>query len=49
MPSSVEVDYFGFSFNYQILIIFKIGEKECSIESIIEIVTLRLKEIKIEF
>ena len=48
IPSDVEVDKFGFSFDYQIAILFEMGEKEWEKETIMSLVEERLKEMNIE-
>ena len=48
IPFDVEVDKFGFSFDYQIAILFEMGEKEWARDTIMDLVELRLKEMNIE-
>jgi hypothetical protein len=47
IPSDVEVDKYGFSFDYQIAIIFEMEEKEWEKEIIMSLVEERLKEMNI--
>ena len=48
IPSDVEVDKFGFSLDYQIAIIFEMGEKEWEKDIIMPLVENRLKEMEID-
>ena len=48
IPSDVEVDKFGFSFDYQIAIIFEMGENEWEKDTVMPLVESRLKEMDIK-
>ena len=48
IPSDVEVDKFGFSLDYQIAILFEMGEQEWGKDIIKPLVEARLKEMGIE-
>jgi hypothetical protein len=48
IPSDVEVDKFGFSFDYQIAILFEMGDSEWEKDIVMVLVEERLKEMQIE-
>ena len=48
IPSDVEVDKFGFSFDYQIAIFFEMGENDWEKYTVMPLVESRLKEMNIE-
>jgi hypothetical protein len=48
IPSDVEVDKFGFAFDYQIAILFELGENEWEKDIVMVLVETRLKEMQIE-
>ena len=48
IPADVEVDKFGFSFDYQIAITFELGEKDWEKDTILSLVEARLKDMDIK-
>jgi hypothetical protein len=48
IPSDVEVDKFGFAFDYQIAILFELGKTEWEKYTVMILVETRLKEMNIE-
>ena len=48
IPSDVEIDNFGFSLNYQIAIIFEIGENKWKKDTVMPLVGTRLKDMYIK-
>ena len=46
IPADVEVDKFGFSFDYQIAITFELGDKGWEKDTILSLVESRLKEME---